>query len=500
MIFAIFFKKQGMKKIFFLFALLASFLLDAQPNLVPNPSFEADVGAPPIRKFNWNRYADWKTDSLYTRPGNADILTKSWWQPTAGTPDYLNTHSSYLLGFRTKTARTGSGRMAIIGGLAKHSLVSWLFYQDTYAEYIECRLIKPLEAGKMYSVRYYVALDEKSNFASNHFGAAITKDCVMVSGYHASMWGADPYAQVIASDDHYITSDEGWVLVCDTFIAKGGETFLTLGSFAGDFPKRVHDVKKSQHGSLRVAPFNKYAYYYIDDVSLTEVLPGQPLCNPPRDSVARDNIVFLIDASSSMSAKGLLEEAKAGILPLANALPPGDIISVVSYSDLATVLVDHVPASDTASIRKGLEQLKPGGGTNVVSGFNTAYSIIRATGTPGLNSKIIVLTDGKIHVPPGQQKKIIAASENENIHVSVVFFGEEIPEDVVKFAEDAGGSGSTASKGNTDQALAKVVPPHVTDSPYGERNAGKIALWEMLTKLLFPAILTGVVLKALRVI
>jgi hypothetical protein len=345
-----------------------------------------------------------------------------------------------------------------------------------------------------------VALDEKSNFAANHFGAAITKDCVMVSGNHASLWGSDPYAQVIASDDHYITSDEGWALVCDTFIAKGGERYLTLGSFMGDFPKKVHQVKKSQHGSLRVVPFNKYAYYYVDDVSLTEVLPGQPLCDPPRDSVARDNIVFLIDASSSMSAKGLLEEAKAGILPLVNALPPGDIISIVSYSDLATVLVDHVHASDTAAIRKGLEQLKPGGGTNVISGFNTAYSIIRGSAQPGMKSKIVVLTDGKIHLPDSQEEKIINASEQEGIHVSVVFFGDEIPEDVVKFAEKAGGTGSAASKGNTNDALQKVIPPHTTDSEYGERNSGKIALWELLTKLLFPAIVTGVVLKALRII
>jgi len=33
------------------------------------------------------------------------------------------------------------------------------------------------------------------------------------------------------AEDHYITSDEGWVMICDTFIAKGGERFLTLGSF-----------------------------------------------------------------------------------------------------------------------------------------------------------------------------------------------------------------------------------------------------------------------------
>lgn len=491
-------KLPAMKRLFLLL-LFFPLLLAAQKNLVPNPSFEADIHAPAIQKFNWNRYVDWKTDSLHAHAGNERYLTKDWFQPTGGTPDYLNSRSSWLLGWKTKTARTGSGRMAIIGGLSKNSISTWLFFQDTYAEYIECRLTQPLEAGKMYCVRYYVALDEKSNFACHHFGAAVTRDCVLVDYTHTSLDGQSPKTQVIASDDHYVTSDEGWVMICDTFIANGGESFLTLGSFAGEWPEHVHKAKKSQHGSLRVAPFNKYAYYYVDDVSLTEVMPNEQLCVPPRDSVARDNIVFLIDASGSMQSKGLLDEAKDGILPLINALPPGDVITIIAYSDQATVLVDRVQASDTASVRKGLEQMRAGGGTNIVGGFNAAYTSIRQGTKPGLNSKIIVLTDGRIYLPKTEKEKIFEASEKENIKVSVIFFGENVPKDVAAFAEEAGGESHASSKGNTDEALKAEVPPHVIDTPYGERNAGKIALWELLTKVLFPGIILAGVLHAFRV-
>ncbi|MBI3510237.1 MAG: VWA domain-containing protein [Bacteroidetes bacterium] len=487
------------KKLLLLSYCIPAFLI-AQKNYVPNPSFESDVNAPPIQQFNWNKYVDWRKDSLYNHSGNELYLCSGWWQPTSGTPDYLNSDRSYLLGFKTKTARTGEGRMGIIGGIAESSLVTWLFYKDTYAEYIECKLNAPLDSGKMYRVQYYVALDRKSNFSCDHFGAVIARDCMMVKDYHSSFYSYDPTPNVMMHDDHYVTSDEGWVLVCDTFIAKGGEKFLTLGSFMGDFPVRVHSVKPSQHGSLRVAPFNKYAYYYVDDVTLTEVLPEEELCATPRDSIVRDNLVFLIDASGSMAEKGLIDEAKDAITSLTKELPPGDHVTIISYSDEAVVHAEQVRADDEEAIKKALKEVQSGGGTNVVAGFNAAYLGLRKQMITGGNNKIVVLTDGKIYLPAGEKKKILDASTNEGIKVSVIFFGDEVPDDVQKFAESTGGGTQAAKKGAGGDALKAEVPPVVKDTPYGERNAGKIIAWEALTKLLFPAILAAIVLHGMKVI
>jgi Mg-chelatase subunit ChlD len=484
---------------FIIFFSFATAFLSAQVNLVPNPSFEADNRAPVINSFNWNHYSDWRTDSLYGNPGNKIILAANWFQPTGGTPDILNSDQSNLLGFKTKTARTGTGRMAIITGIAKNGLVSWLLYKNTYSEYIECKLNQPLVQGKLYCVRYYVALDRKSNFASNRFGFAITTDSISYPNSHSVMAGYDPFAHINEADDHYITSDEGWVMICDTFIAKGGEQFLTLGSFAGEFPKRIHKVKKSQHTSLRVNPFNKFAYYYIDDVSLMEVKPDEVLCSAPRDSVTRNNIVFMLDVSGSMQQKGLLDAAKNSILPLVNSIPPGDHITLIAYSDNATVLAENITAGDTAQIRMALEKIKPGGGTNAVSGFNLAYAAIRKRMLTKGTNKIIVITDGKVYLPKKEKEKILAASENENIALSVIFFGEKVPKDMKKFAEEAGGNASLAENGNPEAALRKEIPASITDTPYGERNAGRIVLWELLTKVVFPALLTWVVLRGLRV-
>jgi Mg-chelatase subunit ChlD len=486
---------------FFLFTPL---FISAQVNLVPNPSFEADDNAPVITTFNWNHYTDWRKDSLYENTGNDDVskssvLTLGWFQPTGGTPDYLNSDQSNLLGFKTKTARTGNGRMAIITGISKNGLVSWLFYKDTYSEYIECKLNKSLESGKIYCVRYYVALDRKSNFASNHFGAMITRDQVDIKS-HASIFQYEDDVHINAAEDHYITSNEGWVMVCDTFTAKGGEKYLTLGSFEGDFPKRIHAADKTQHAGLRVNPFNKFAYYYVDDVSLMEVKPDEALCEAPRDSVTRNNLVFMIDVSGSMEPKGYIAAAKNSILPLINSLPPGDHISIIAYSDNPVVLCDNVTAADTGIIRKSLENIKPGGGTNVVGAFKVAYELIRKRMVQGGTNKIVVMTDGKIYMPKSEKEKIISAKENEDITLSVIFFGDVVPKDVMKFAEEAGGDASAAKDGNADDAMRKQVPAHVTDTKYGTRNSGKIFNWEFLTKVILPGLLALLILRSTRTI
>jgi len=116
--------------------------------LFPNPSFEADDNAPVITSFNWNHYSDWRTDSLNDNEENASILQRIGLQPQQELPIILNSDKSNLLGFKTKTARTGSGRMAIISGVCKNGFGELDALQDTYSEYIECKLNQALEPGR----------------------------------------------------------------------------------------------------------------------------------------------------------------------------------------------------------------------------------------------------------------------------------------------------------------------------------------------------------------
>ncbi|MBK8847284.1 MAG: hypothetical protein IPO27_12365 [Bacteroidetes bacterium] len=91
----------------------------------------------------------------------------------------------------------------------------------------------------------------------------------------ANYWGIlnVPYTpQVIGgkfgSTYNLFTNDNGWDLIENTFIAQGGEQYLTIGVFDRINGQKVH---VPVIGDTTWLP---EAYYYIDDVSITE----EPYC------------------------------------------------------------------------------------------------------------------------------------------------------------------------------------------------------------------------------
>lgn len=463
-----------------------------QVNLVPNPSFEADSAAPVIQKFYWRHYADWRKDSL--TENNKHILTKSWSQPSGGTPDFLNSYRSSLFGFSSQTARTGRCRFGIIAGITKNSFNTWLLQDGNYSEYLETVLVKPLQAGKIYCIRYYVSLDKRSHFTANNFGAILSKTAINEPDNRGVLNSGSDRIQTIANDNHYITSDEGWVMICDTFIAKGGERFLTIGSFMDGFAKNRHDVKDSEHKGLRWMGNCKEAYYYIDDVSLTEVLPDEQLCSAAKDSIARNNIVILVDVSGSMEQKHFIDSVRIATLAFVQSMNPSDLVSIIAFNADTQVLVSSRHAADTAYIRNSFNGIRTGGATNIGLALQSAYGQVHQHPLNPGNNKVILLTDGRVHISEQMKKTMKSASENEGIDFSVIFLGKLVPDDMMKLAVDMGGTAIASEPSMAAKALTKEVPADAVVSPYGKTKPGKIIVWHVLTKVFFPVILFGMAL------
>ncbi|MGL4599456.1 MAG: VWA domain-containing protein [Bacteroidia bacterium] len=470
----------------FLFLILAT--CSTAQNYVNNPSFERDTIAPTIHKFNWKKYVDWQSGHASQK----NILTETWFQPTAGTPDYLNSNKSHLQGLACKQARTGKGRMGMITGIGHRSGVMAAVRQgEQYAEYIETELKFKLEAGRMYCVRYYVALDKRSNYATRGFGAFFTEGAFNAPHKFPLYGQATP--QVIVSNDHYITSDEGWVLICDTFIAKGNERFMTIGNFSSEPPKHVHQVKKTERGSLHVIALNKYAYYWLDDVSVTLVEPQEVLCNPHHDNLAHNNIVLIIDVSKSMVQDSLIASVRNAVIPYAQALGPKDRLSVLAYSDEVQVLITGVAGGETQGLDSALQKIRAGGGSNAAGALHTAYELAQKNLLPNGNNRIVLFTDGKIYLPKGTQQEVEQMAKEKHIRLDVLFFGDEIPKQVEKVVELGKGESSAITKTTVEEVLMKTGPKAVFDTPYSGRKWQTILVWQLFSKLLIPALVVGAI-------
>lgn len=467
----------------------------AQTNLVRNPSFEFDTIAPPIDQLNWHRYQYWMSDRASDAADPAIVLTQHWYQTTKGTSDYFNSWQSSHVGFATKNARTGKGRMGIIAGVCHHSLASWLIYQNGYAEYVSTRLTQPLEAGKTYCVRYYVALDRKSNFAAARMGALLTRDSMRMPEYSEQIWQQQP--QVMNDSNRYITANMGWVMICDTFIAQGGEEFLTLGNFDFYRPRNIHKVNRKLHGGIRWSPIDKFAYYYIDDVSVTEVPDDVPVCTIGRDSVARNNLILIIDIANNQESKYLPGVVQTAIHAMAQQINRGDLISIaVHTANGGAVLLENCPADSLVQLSNALSQIRFSEFGKKELTVSRSYEVLLKNSQRDLNSRIILITSGRTSLRRDERQIIENAAYYHGVKFSIILLNERQPDRKTRqLAEETGGTVSTATPETLERELQKQAPLEQQDTKYSGRKSYTVASWIFLSKVL-PVLLVVILFGA----
>lgn len=232
---------KKLQRLLFLF-LLALSPISAQ-NLVFNGSFEIYQNCPKYQ--------------------SQIKLAGGWDRPSDGTPDYFNECSgTSVIGVPNnfvgvQKPRTGS------------AYAGFYLYQsdapDSYREYIFTELRTPLEKGKVYYVKFYVALAKLSECAIGNIGVLFS-EAVTKTGNPARLLDKPQlnYAGKVIADSGR------WVELLWTYKAKGDEKFMTIGNFDKAEKCSVkYLVTPTKDAAVR-------AYYYIDDVCVEEVVDGQP--------------------------------------------------------------------------------------------------------------------------------------------------------------------------------------------------------------------------------
>jgi hypothetical protein len=210
-----------------------------QPNLVLNPSFELNSGIPTgLSQLN---------------------LATAWGSPTNGSPDYFHALASALSSVSAPTNTFGSETPN--SGSAYAGFHSRPVNQ--YREYVEATLSSPLVAGNTYQVSFYLSLADQSRWAVDQLGAHLSVGSVgpVNTVYNLPL---SPHVTVTG----YLTSKVGWTQVMGSYTAAGGEDHLVIGNF---FDNPSTTPLMGQGGAY------SFAYYYVDDVSVTLVLPD---CTP----------------------------------------------------------------------------------------------------------------------------------------------------------------------------------------------------------------------------
>lgn len=226
-----------MKKIFEILFLIAICLVKKgeSQNLVPNASFENFVECQDTSSLQFHALLD----SFWYQFGSADYFNAC---ATSGTKDIPQNIVGYQFAFDGN---------AYIGLYGYHSLVFT-------REYIEIQLTNPLIPGQIYYVSFYVSLADTMQYAIENIGVLFTDTLFDPFPAPSYNW-VTAIPQIENAPGNMLNNKINWVVVSDSFVANGGEKFMTIGNFKDE----AQTVKQYFGGT---DPSTLGAYYFIDQV------------------------------------------------------------------------------------------------------------------------------------------------------------------------------------------------------------------------------------------
>ncbi|MEO6832698.1 MAG: hypothetical protein ABI169_10855, partial [Chitinophagaceae bacterium] len=219
-----------------------------QVNLVLNPSFEdyylCPTGLGQIKQakfwtgFDTTGASDcWPTYCNSCSSSNACSVPRSWYY-------FQNPHGGNAMILSQLYVDSSLPNIALLG-------------------YLKGKLTKPLIKNVNYCVSFFVNLAEFAKYAIKNIGAYLddgsidtVKGCVLPGG---------KFIPQIQNTSGFLTDTANWVKIEASFVAKGGERYITIGNFldVAHTPNIVlPDNGRNDNGEI--------ALYLIDDVSVIE--------------------------------------------------------------------------------------------------------------------------------------------------------------------------------------------------------------------------------------
>jgi hypothetical protein len=226
--------------------------IKAQYNLIPNSSFEIDTACP---------------------VGSGQLHLAIPWKGTNNSSEYFNICGSQ----GANIPYTGSGFQYPRSGNAFAGQWFVNIIGLNYREYMQVPLTNPLILGHCYLGKFYINSAE-TKYACNNISAYLSVNSFtnMTQTFTSNVVNYNP--QIVAYSNPIFSDSLGWSEVGAVFIANGGEKYLSIGNFKTDSNTDTISINYSNYGG---------AYYFIDDVSVQEIIAPTWL---------HDTIIYLGDS------------------------------------------------------------------------------------------------------------------------------------------------------------------------------------------------------------
>ncbi|MEI2759979.1 MAG: T9SS type A sorting domain-containing protein [Bacteroidia bacterium] len=230
-----------MKKLTIYLCLFFASKADAQ-NLVLNPSFEDTIAC----------------------TGTYAMQCKYWYWATYGSPDYFSEQPDIFCG-TSYVPQSGGGYQYARTGIAYVGLGVYTKHVSpnhiNRREYVGGELSDTLKQGHEYCVSFYVSVAEEFKYVVDGIGLYLSVDSAVDYTINTNL---SFMPQISNPAGNIIYDTLNWVQISGTYIANGGEKYLTIGNFKDDANTAIDSTSASLIES----------YFFIDDVSVIDCTVG----------------------------------------------------------------------------------------------------------------------------------------------------------------------------------------------------------------------------------
>jgi Ca-activated chloride channel homolog len=173
---------------------------------------------------------------------------------------------------------------------------------------------------------------------------------------------------------------------------------------------------------------NRAAVPVIDEPQLiyvlTELVPGQAISNVRLPL----NFTLVLDHSGSMAGEKL-RTMKEAVNHIIDQLGAEDILSIVTFQSRTEILTSAQPARDKEALKRAVNKIRDGGGTNVAPALQAALRLVSQSLSPERVSRIILLTDGEATDREEDSRRVADEAGSSGVPIIGLGFGQEWKED-----------------------------------------------------------------------
>ncbi len=136
------------------------------------------------------------------------------------------------------------------------------------------------------------------------------------------------------------------------------------------------------------------------------------------------NLCLVVDRSTSMRGKRL-DRMRTAVQLVCEKLAPGDVLSVISFSDRAEVVLPAAPIHKQEDARTKIAAIQASGGTEIFQGLSAGVQQMRQVALDDYTNHLILLTDGHTYGDEGDCLQLAQTVAQENINFTAFGLGTE---------------------------------------------------------------------------